>query len=257
MDGSLAHPDNAAHVAVCADCQAKNGLRGMDVDLDRVWIGVAAQVWAREVGWVERLAIRLLRSPGLARALVATPSLVLSWVLASAAVLAVGVLATHASGTPWVALLAPALAGVGIAYAYGPGVDAAFELSRTMVLSDRVVLLARGLAVFGVNAVLGLAASLIAAEAVGLTWGWLIPMTTVSALGLAGATLARSANVGVATALASWAIVVLARAAGTRDLADAVEPGPLAPIYLAATVLGVAVAIYATSGRRIEATVWR
>lgn len=253
----LDHPDEASHVAGCAECQTRGGVRGLDVDLDRVWTGVAAEVWARRVGWGERLAGRWLRSPGLARALVATPSLLLSWVLATVAVLAIGVLATHASEEPWVALLAPALAGVGIAYAYGPGVDPAFELSRTMVISDRVVLLARGLAVFGLNAVLGLAASLVAAEGVGLTWGWLIPMTTVSALGLAGATLAGSSNAGVATALAGWAIVVLARFVDTRDLAAATEPGTLAPAYLAVTAVCLLASLYATDPRRSEVPRWQ
>jgi len=37
------------------------------VDLDRVWIGVATQVWHRTPGRVERAAARLLRSPGLFR----------------------------------------------------------------------------------------------------------------------------------------------------------------------------------------------
>ena len=32
-----------------------------DVDLGRVWTGVAAQVWRRQPGWTERLAGRLLR----------------------------------------------------------------------------------------------------------------------------------------------------------------------------------------------------
>src|SRR5918992_1556599 len=106
MDG---HLDDIRHLAVCADCQAREGLMALDVDLDRVWTGVASEVWAREPGPLERLASRLLGSPGLARALVTTPSLLLSWVLASVAVLAVGVVATHASGSSWVALLAPAL----------------------------------------------------------------------------------------------------------------------------------------------------
>jgi hypothetical protein len=229
----------------------------LDVDLDRAWSGVAAEVWARRVGLVERVLGEALRSPGLARALLTAPSLLLSWLLATVVVLTVGAMATHATGTPWVALLAPALAGIGIAYAYGPGVDPAFELSRTMVVSDRAVLLARGLAVFGVNALLGIAASLVAAEAVDLTWGWLVPMTTVAALGLAGATLARSANVGVATALAGWAIVVLARAIDTRDLSAAVTPGPLAPAYLAVAALCLLASLHATNPRRSEAFPWR
>src|SRR5262249_25288972 len=44
-----------------------------DVDLDRVWLGVAAQVWHRHPGPVERLAAPPLRPPGLAPALVTTP----------------------------------------------------------------------------------------------------------------------------------------------------------------------------------------
>src|SRR5215467_5101676 len=94
-----------------------------DVDLRRVWLGVAGEVWRRRPGLVERLAARALRSPGLARALVATPSLLLGWVIASAAVLAAGMFATLGTGTPFVPLFAPAVAAAGIAYAYGPGID--------------------------------------------------------------------------------------------------------------------------------------
>src|SRR6266536_2594410 len=65
-----------------------------DVDLDRVWLGVATAVWQRRPGSLERLAGWLLRSPGLARALLITPSLLLPWLLASAAVLAAGAAAT-------------------------------------------------------------------------------------------------------------------------------------------------------------------
>ena len=92
-----------------------------DVDLDRVWLGVAAQVWRRRPGPVERAAGRLLRSPGLARALVTTPSLLLGWVIATVVILLAGIGFTLGTGRPWVALLAPAVAAAGIAYAYGPG----------------------------------------------------------------------------------------------------------------------------------------
>ena len=130
-----------------------------DVDLRGVWTAVAAQVWRRRPGPAERLAGRLLRSPGLARALVTTPSLLLGWVIATVAVLAAGAAATLATGTPYVGLLAPALAAAGIAYAYGPGIDPAWELAKSMAVSDRMVLLVRALAVLALNAALGLAAS--------------------------------------------------------------------------------------------------
>jgi hypothetical protein len=254
------HPQNDDHIVNCADCQGRWALTALDVDLDRVWTGVAAEVWARHAGPVERLVGRLLRSPGLARALVTTPSLVLSWVLASAAVLAIGVVLTHSSDTPWVALLAPALAGASIAYAYGPGVDPAFELSQTMPVSDRMILLVRGLAVFGLNAVLGLIASLFTAEVSSITLIWLVPMTAVCALALAAATLARSANVGVVAALGGWAIMVLGAAALSASqttmqlglaLGAAVSDVRLLPFYLACAAGCMALTFWATTGKRI------
>ena len=130
-----------------------------DIDLNRVWTGVAAQVWRRRPGRLERTAARLLRSPGLARALLTTPSLLLPWLIASVVVLGAGALAQVGAGAPLVWLIAPAVAAVGIGYAYGPGVDPAWELSCSMAVSDRMVLLTRAVAVFAVNAVLGLAAS--------------------------------------------------------------------------------------------------
>src|SRR6202161_675532 len=194
---------------------AGHGPGAGDGDLGRVWLGVAAQVWRRRPGPTERAAGRLLRSPGLARALVTTPSLLLGWLIATAVVLTAGIFATLGTGTPYVPLLAPAVAAAGIAYAYGPGIDPAWELSRSMAVSDRMVLLVRAFAVFGLNAVLGLAAAAASGAAAVVTFGWLIPMTATCALALAGATLSRSANVGVAAGLGGWAIVVLsARAVG-------------------------------------------
>ncbi len=49
------------------------------------------------------------------------------------------------------ALLAPGVAASGIAYAYGPGIDPAWELSQSMAVGDRMVLLVRVLAVFALN----------------------------------------------------------------------------------------------------------
>jgi len=216
-----------------------------DVDLGRVWTGVAAQVWRRQPGWAERLAGRLLRSPGLARALVTTPSLLLGWVIATVVVLSAGLLATLQTGTPYVGLLAPAVAAAGIAYAYGPGIDPAWELSRSMAVSDRMVLLVRAFTVFGLNAVLGLAAAAASGAAAAVTFGWLVPMTATCALALAAATLSRSANVGVAAGLGGWAVVVLsARAVGPFSAAftDSFFVLP----YLAFAVCCGALVLYAT-----------
>jgi hypothetical protein len=217
-----------------------------DVDLDRVWTGVAAQVWLRRPGWIERLAARLLRSPGLARALVVTPSLLIGWVIATAVVLLAGMAATLGTHTPYVALFDPAVAAAGIAYAYGPGIDPAWELSQSMAVSDRMVLLARALAVFGLNAVLGLLASAASGAAVAVTFGWLVPMTAVCALALAAATLARSANVGVAAGISGWVITVLAGKAIAGQVTAAVASPSLVLPYLLFTACCGALVLYTT-----------
>jgi hypothetical protein len=217
-----------------------------DVDLDQVWIGVAAQVWRRRPGPLERMAARLLRSPGLARALVTTPSLLFGWIIATAVVLVAGMLATLGTGTPYVAFLAPAVAAAGIAYAYGPGVDPAWELSCSMAVSDRMVLLVRALAVFAVNAALGLAASAASGVATAVTFGWLVPMTAVCALALAAATVARSANVGAAAGLAGWVTTVLSGQVAAGRLTAAITSSALVLPYLVFAAGCAAIVLHAT-----------
>jgi len=207
---------------------------------------VTIAVWRRRPGPVERAAAKLLRSPGLARALVTTPSLLLPWLIASAVVLGVGAAVTVGTGRPWVALLAPAVAAAGIAYAYGPGVDPAWELSRSMAVSDRLVLLVRALAVFALDAGFGVAASAASGTAVSITFGWLVPMTAMCALALATATVTRSANAGVAAGLAGWAITVLSGQVADGRLTDAVSNTALFPPYLAFAAVCGAVVVYGT-----------
>lgn len=210
------------------------GREGMppDVDLAKVWRAVAAEVWRRQPSWLERHTASLLRSPGLARALLTTPSLLAGWLISTVVVLGVGAAATVGSGQPLVALLAPAVAGAGIVYAYGPGMDPAWELSQSMAVSDRMVLLVRAVAVFAVNAGLGMAASGASGLAATVTFGWLVPMTAVSALGLAVATVTRSANAGVAAGVAGWTITVLAAQASSNQWSTAITDSALIAPYL-------------------------
>jgi hypothetical protein len=205
-----------------------------------------AVMWVRSPGLVERTARRLLRSPGLARALVTTPSLLLPWLIASVAVLTAGTVATIGTGKPLVTLLAPAVAAAGIGYAYGPGIDPAWELSRSMAVSDRMVLLVRGLAVFGIDAGLGLAASAASARAVGITFGWLVPMTALCCLTLAVATLTRSANTGVGAGVAGWALVLLGGQASKGRFTAAIGDSALILPYLAFAAICVAIVLFAT-----------
>ena len=241
-----------------------SGAANHGVDLGRVWVNVAAQVWRRHPGRLERTAARLLRSPGLARALCTTPSLLAPWLIASALVLAAGAVTQVSAGQPLVALVAPAVAAAGIAYSYGPGLDPAWELSCSMPVSDRLVLLTRAVAVFAVNAVLGLIASAatagthVSAPAAQLTFAWLLPMTAACALALAVAVAVRSAIVGAGAGVGAWLTLVLVRGAtqgaggglSAAALTTAVTDANLYLPYLAVAACCAVIATFAIRPQR-------
>jgi hypothetical protein len=215
-----------------------------------VWAGVAAEVWRRRPGPAERAAAWLLRSPGLARALLTTPSLLLPWLISTAVVFGVGALVSLGQGQPLVWLLAPAVAATGVAFAYGPGLDPAWELSASCALPDRMVLLTRVVAVFAVNAVLGLLASAASGAATALTFGWLIPMTAVCALALAVAVAFRSALVGAGAGIAAWAITVLSAQTASGQLTASVTNVSAYLPYAVVAACCAAVAIYGIRPRK-------
>jgi hypothetical protein len=228
-------------------------LGGVDlggVDLSRVWTAVAAEVWRRPRGRSERAATWLLRSPGLARALVTTPCLLLPWLVSTVVVFGVGALVRLGPGQPAVWLVAPAIAGVGIAFAYGPGIDPAWELSSSCAVSDRLVLLTRAVTVFALNAMLGVLASAASGAVAALTFGWLVPMTAVSALALAVAVAARSAVAGAAAGVAAWVIIVLASGVVGGQLRDSVTNTAIYLPYLGVAVCCAVIAAYSLRHQR-------
>jgi hypothetical protein len=225
------------------------------ISLRRVWTGVAAEVWRRHPGRVERIATRLLRSPGLARALLTTPSLLVPWLASTAIAFLVGGLVDLAGGQPVAWLLAPGVAAIGIAYSYGPGIDPAWELACSMAVSERMVLLVRAVAVFAVNAILGIMTSAVtysaipgrlSAHATAITIGWLVPMTAVCALTLAVAVATRSASVGATAGVCAWATIVLVSRTSTGQLTAAVTDTSTYLPYLAVTACAAVVVGYAT-----------
>jgi hypothetical protein len=231
------------------------------IDLSRVWTGVAAEVWRRHPRPVERLAARLLRSPGLARALLTTPSLHLPWLISTAVVLGVGGIISLGGG-PLVWVLAPGIAAIGIACAYGPGVDPAWELGCSMAVSERMVLLVRAVSVFAVNAFLGLTVSAITyaatspgarpvhAEAVAITVAWLLPMTAICALTLAVAVAVRSATAGGFAGVLAWAATVLASASASGQFTAAVTDSSAYLPYLAVAACATVAIGYAIRPQR-------
>ena len=237
------------------------------IDLGRVWTGIAAEVWRRHPGPVERLAARLLRSPGLARALVTTPSLLLPWLISTVVTFTVGGMISLAGGEPLVWVIAPGIAAIGIAYAYGPAVDPAWELASSMPVSDRMVLLVRAVTVFAVNAAIGLAVSAVsylvtshgmhgsaghdtAAVSAAITFAWLVPMAAVCALTLAVAVVTGSASAGALTGVLAWSVTMVASRASTGAFSTAVTDSRTYLPYLAVVACASAVIWHATRTQR-------
>jgi hypothetical protein len=71
-------------------------------------------------------------------------------------------------------------------------------------------------------------------------------MAAVSALALATATVARSANVGVAAGLAGWAITVLAAQTSAHQWSAAITDSALVVPYLIFAACCAAVVMFAT-----------
>jgi hypothetical protein len=256
--------NNSAHGNSACDDSACDG-RELDlggIDLSRVWTGIAAEVWRRRPGRVERVAARLLRSPGLARALLTTPSLLLPWLLSTVVVFGVGGLISLADDRPLVWLFAPGIAAIGIACAYGPGVDPAWEVSCSVPISDRIVLLVRAVAVFAVNALLGLTVSAftyalnlrgahpVNTEAVAITVAWLLPMTAVCALSLAVAIAARSATAGAFAGVLAWSVAVLVSSSASGQFTAAITDASTYLPYLAVAACATVAIAFATRSQR-------
>jgi hypothetical protein len=190
----------------------------MGVDLGRVGTGVAAEVWRRHLpldrahGGPAAALTRSCRRPA------HHPSLLLPWLISTVVMFGVGALVSLGHGRPLVWLLAPAVAAVGIAIACGPEIDPAQELSSSCV-------------------------------APAPTFGWLLPMPGVSALGLAAA-VAGSAFVGAGAGVAAWVITVLASETASGQLTASVTNAHAYLPYLAVAACGAAIGIYAVRPER-------
>jgi hypothetical protein len=131
-----------------------------------------------------------------------------------------------------------------------------------MPVSERMVLLVRGVSVFAVNAFLGLTVSAITfsvashgarsvhAEAVAITVAWLLPMTAICTLTLAVAVAARSASAGALAGILAWmAAVVVGSSASGQFTAAVTDTATYLP-YLAVAACATVAVGYATRSQR-------
>lgn len=97
------------------------------------WEAIKAELDAPRPKLVERVLVRLGLGDDIVRVLLATPSLRRSWFIAMAIAILFGLGATDASRPEQDMLLfltlAPIIPVVGVALAYGPGVDPSYEIT--------------------------------------------------------------------------------------------------------------------------------
>lgn len=186
-----------AHLATCEDCSAK---ASRYVDPERthsVWAGIESEL---DIGYETRVE-RALRWLGLnessARLLAATPSLRLAWLGSICVTLLFAVVASRLANLgPWpLLLIAPILPVAGVAVAYGPHGDPAYEIGVASPMSGFKLLVLRSSAVLVTTIALGFGASVLLREIQWTTIVWLAP-----ALCLTCAVLALSTAVPPSTA---------------------------------------------------------
>lgn len=241
-----------SHLLTCPACRARIADHVDPGPLERVWEAVVDRIEAPTPGPVERLLVRLGVREHLARLLAATPSLRLSWLAAVAAVLGFAVIAARSGPETWRAwsflVLAPLVPVAGVAAAYGPGLDPAYEVGVAAPLRGFRLLLLRSVAVLATSLPL---TALVALALPGLDWtagAWLLP-----ALGLTLTTLAASTMVGhlLAAGAVTWSwlalVATVARLAEGRPVLFGPE-GQAGFLALAA----LAVAVLAARHHRFE-----
>jgi hypothetical protein len=200
------------HVVACADCQVAIGRLVAADRLEGVWADVEDRLDAPRIGPMEAVLMRVGVREHLARLLVTTPSLRLSWLGACALVLAFAAWAAgeRDEGVYWFLVLAPLLPLAGVAAAYGPDVDPTYEVGLAAPTSSFALLLIRALAVIVTTTAMILFSSL---ALPGLHWtagAWLLP-----SLGLTLASLVLATRMPPIAACGSLAVAwMLATAAG-------------------------------------------
>ncbi|WP_424535033.1 hypothetical protein ACOZ38_33360 [Sphaerisporangium viridialbum] len=212
--------------------------------------------------------------PMRARALLAAEAAVVHravW-LTSALVMAAGVGFVLAQGhiaELVMALVVPLVTGIGVAGAFSPERDEAFEVVAVTPTSPRVVLLARMTLVLGYDLALALLGS-VALSLAGLSPAglgrlvmvWLGPMALLAALGLL-LSVCWNPEGAIGVALAVWILYALTFTpwsfAGRFGAFWLTSPAAYAVILALAAVLGVAAVVVAGRGepiRRARATQW-
>lgn len=198
-----------AHARQCDTCRQ----RAMSEESDRleaIWQDTVDEIDAPRSGLIERGLAALGMPEYLARLLAATPSLTMPWLLAVFAVLGFGLaMAWGSAGEPLPAaragllpflMLAPLVPVAGVAVAFGPMVDPAYEVAMASPFHGFRLLLLRTVAVVATSMAMALGLALLLPNASLLAAAWILPGLALAAVALAASTFMSPLTAGVGSA---------------------------------------------------------
>src|SRR5689334_6258340 len=157
--------------------------------LDANWRAIVAELDAPARSRLERVLLVLRMPESTARTLVATPALRRAWFVATGVALLFGLGAAD-STKPGASLLmllalAPMVPVVGVALAYGPGSDPAYEATIATPTSGLRLVLVRSTAVVGCSIAAAGLATVLLRDKTWMSIAWLVPALALPAVCLA------------------------------------------------------------------------
>jgi hypothetical protein len=200
------------HLLSCPDCRARIADHVPTPPLEVVWARIREAAQAGRPGLIERVLIRLgVREPD-ALLVALAPSLRTSWLIGLAVSLVFVGLGAEYGGTrglTFFLLVAPLVPVAGVAFAYGPDVDPAYEAGLAVPHPAARLLLLRTAAVLATSLPLAVLTTLLVPN---LSWtaiSWLLPALAFTAVVLAASTWTRP-TVAAAGLGGAWLCAVVA-----------------------------------------------
>lgn len=222
-DGSLGGARGAsveAHVLACGPCRALVAAVVPPRRLAQVWEAVQESVDAPRRTWVERLLLRLQVPDHDARLLAAAPSLQMSWLLSLTVVLGFAAAAAAADerALRFFLVIAPLVPVLGVAGAYGRGIDPTYETTLATPYPTYRLLLLRVVAVLVVSLAVTAGLSVLVAS------GWNAMAWLLPSLAMVGVVLVLTRFVDLPVAAGAVAVVYVAAIIGAvtrhREVVD-------------------------------------
>ena len=243
------------HLMSCGDCRSLLDPLVDTARLGAVWDEVIERVARHRPTLVERVLHRLGMHESTARLVAATPALRGAWLAATTLVLGLALAAAYVSpdGAAAYLAVAPLLPVAGVAMAYGPEADPAYEVAAAAPYSQLRLLALRSLVVVSATLVPAAVAGVLLPGAPILALAWLLPALALTASTVALSTRVRP-QLAAAVLAAGWAALSLR---GLLDRRDPLAATSAPVLWACAVALAVAVGVLVVRRRDLAELIRR